>query len=60
MSDGDDYETCSNCGTEFLRRTMRCIVNPAIWQCVRCFYLEHSEPDDVDIEDGTDEWEDEV
>lgn len=58
-ADADEHETCSTCGTEFLYGMMRCIVTPAIWQCVRCFDLAHSEPDDVDDGDeDTDEWHD--
>ena len=43
MSDGDRYQVCGCCGTEFLERAMRRMTASGIYYCVRCA---DDDPDD--------------
>jgi hypothetical protein len=60
MRDGDTYQVCCTCGTEFLQRTM-CEAARDLWQCARCFDLDNyrrgqvTEADDWDADDDTDD-----
>ena len=53
MGDGDHYDTCCCCGTEYLARAMHQQTygpNP-IFMCERCFCMRHgSDMDDYDYQ----------
>jgi hypothetical protein len=57
MEDGDKYELCGTCGTEFLQRTMRQVTTSGIFLCLRCYDEDIFRSDDglmIDDCDGDD------
>lgn len=52
MGDGDNYQVCCTCGTEFLQRTMREAARD-LWQCARCWDLDHRRPGEEDEPDDS-------
>ena len=56
MSDGDSYEVCANCGTEFLQRSMTKVTSCGLYQCQRCWRRDN-EPQDVhDYDEDYEDW----
>ena len=47
MRDGDQYECCCNCGTEYLIRGMYEVAT-GIYQCARCWRIDNDLDDEED------------